>query len=451
MIDDGSRVCSGRSTTPTTAARILVDAARRRAPARQRSVRAARTRFGGRFDGAVVGPVLERLPRPRATPAGTDHSRHWRAHRTTRAVTGSGVVTPACVTGPRPADGVSTDGRYAGRLPVGGAPGPRRGAGLRAALRHRSRPSTRRFASASNFAVGVVVAHSPAGAGLGAYAVAYTVWLALGTGHRARSPIRCRSTTTRMHDGTQRPRCRPVWPRRPSVAWSRGRSSLVSMPLIAWGARRSGSRCSPSRRSCLSARAGLLALGRFHAGPPDRSLVNDTVFNCVQALGIGASSSAGCARRRSQSPPGASAPRSRALYGLSQFSVRFTSSRRSGDDPVSVAHEQVAVRAAAPPAGAERRRIRCSRGPRVGPAGLGGLKAAQNLIRGPTLVLIQAGGSIGLPEASRALEKRRLAGLRRVAVGDPRRRGQRRVGRRWSSSPPGTRSSTSSTATTRSS
>ena len=54
-------------------------------------------------------------------------------------------------------------------------------------------------------------------------------------------------------------------------------------------------------------------------------------------------------------------------------------------------------------------------GPGVGPVGLGGLKAAQNLMSGPTLVLIQAGGSIGLPEASRALERRGWPGLRRVA------------------------------------
>jgi O-antigen/teichoic acid export membrane protein len=47
--------------------------------------------------------------------------------------------------------------------------------------------------------------------------------------------------------------------------------------------------------------------------------------------------------------------------------------------------------------------------------GLGGLKAAQNLMSGPTLVLIQAGGSIGLPEASRSLERSGWPGLRRVA------------------------------------
>ncbi|MGP8149123.1 MAG: hypothetical protein ACLPXU_00250 [Acidimicrobiales bacterium] len=52
----------------------------------------------------------------------------------------------------------------------------------------------------------------------------------------------------------------------------------------------------------------------------------------------------------------------------------------------------------------------------LGPTGLGGLRAAQTLVQGPTMVLIQAGGSIGLPEASRAFEGRGWAGLRKVAL-----------------------------------
>ena len=52
----------------------------------------------------------------------------------------------------------------------------------------------------------------------------------------------------------------------------------------------------------------------------------------------------------------------------------------------------------------------------LGPTGLGGLRAAQTLVYGPTLVLIQAGGSIGLPEASRAFEERGWPGLRKVGL-----------------------------------
>ena len=55
----------------------------------------------------------------------------------------------------------------------------------------------------------------------------------------------------------------------------------------------------------------------------------------------------------------------------------------------------------------------------LGPAGLGGLKAAQTLVAGPAGVLIQAGGSIGLPEASKAHAEKRLGRSRQsVAGGD---------------------------------
>jgi len=50
----------------------------------------------------------------------------------------------------------------------------------------------------------------------------------------------------------------------------------------------------------------------------------------------------------------------------------------------------------------------------LGPVGLGGFNAASSLISGPSLVLIMAGGSIGLPEAARSLSKRGWPGLRRV-------------------------------------
>ncbi len=50
----------------------------------------------------------------------------------------------------------------------------------------------------------------------------------------------------------------------------------------------------------------------------------------------------------------------------------------------------------------------------LGPAGTGGFRAASTLVSGPTNVLVQAGGSIGLPEAARGLRDRGWPGLRRV-------------------------------------
>ncbi len=51
----------------------------------------------------------------------------------------------------------------------------------------------------------------------------------------------------------------------------------------------------------------------------------------------------------------------------------------------------------------------------LGPAGLGGLKSALTLVTGPSMVLIQAGGSVGLPEASRGLKEKGWPGLRTVS------------------------------------
>lgn len=53
-------------------------------------------------------------------------------------------------------------------------------------------------------------------------------------------------------------------------------------------------------------------------------------------------------------------------------------------------------------------------GAMLGPAGLGGLRAAQSLVSGPTFVFLQAGGMIGLPEASRGLHERGWKGMQTV-------------------------------------
>ena len=54
-------------------------------------------------------------------------------------------------------------------------------------------------------------------------------------------------------------------------------------------------------------------------------------------------------------------------------------------------------------------------GAMLGPAALGGLKAAQGLVIGPTNVVINAGGSFGLPEVTRQLAERGWVGMVRVS------------------------------------
>ena len=55
-------------------------------------------------------------------------------------------------------------------------------------------------------------------------------------------------------------------------------------------------------------------------------------------------------------------------------------------------------------------------GPGIGPVGLGGLKAAQNLMSGPTLVLIQAAGASDFRKPRRSLEYGGWPRRRRVAL-----------------------------------
>ena len=270
------------------------------------------------------------------------------------------------------------------------------------------------FSSASNFAVGVVVARLAGPAGLGAYAVAYTAWLALGTAHRAliTDPMSIDNDALRS-DANERLVAGVAAEAAIGLA-AAGAVAVASIPLIFSGLHAFG--------------IALLTLAPFlpfllvqdywrwvgfMQARPERSLVNDAVFNCVQAFGIGALILAGL---RSPSVAivawGVGAVVA-TVYGLRQFSVRF--SLRGGVEMIrsrwpmskwlfagglaSWGSAQAYPLLAAP----------------VGPVGLGGLKAAQNLMSGPTLVLIQAGGSIGLPEASRSLEHGGWPRLRRVA------------------------------------
>ena len=141
---------------------------------------------------------------------------------------------------------------------------------------------------------------------------------------------------------------------------------------------------------------------------PGKSLANDTVYNIVQAacfmmVAVGHSPFRGprhrfvgcrCRRRgvlRSLAVQGPPTLREGSLRAL----VRWHMSKwLAGNSMMGWSASQASVLLA---------------GFILGPAGLGALRAAQTLVQGPALVLIQAGGSIGLPEASRALARRGLA------------------------------------------
>jgi O-antigen/teichoic acid export membrane protein len=269
-------------------------------------------------------------------------------------------------------------------------------------------------ASASNFAVGVVVARLSGPAGLGAFALAYTCWALLTALHR----------------------------------------SLITDPMAILGDMRREDRDEFVRRGCaadvtLGAMAacifaavgtafltvgqlgfgeGLLAVAPwlvfldlqdywrwigFMQGNPKKSLMNDLVFNTVQALAFLAVFLTGQHSVFAVVSAWGVGAAVAALYGFWQFSER--PSLRGGVAflrlrwPISrwLASERTASWGAT-------QLYLIVTAALLGPAAFGGLKAAQALVAGPTSVVVNAGGSFGLPEASRQLAERGWAGMARV-------------------------------------
>lgn len=270
-------------------------------------------------------------------------------------------------------------------------------------------------ASASNFATGVIVARITGPVGLGAFALAYTIWILLTTIHRSLI------TDPMAIMGDMRGDEKEKFIRR-------GFAADVTLGLVA---------------TCIITAIGtaLLVVGQhtfgmgmlavapwiivldlqdywrwigFMQGKPRKSLVNDLLFNAVQALAFGAVFLMGLHSVFAVISAWGLGAAIAALYGLRQFSVRpsirggaaFLRSRW----PTS---RWLASERAASWGGTQLYLVMV--GVMLGPAALGGLKAAQGLVVGPTTVVINAGGSFGLPEATRQLAERGWTGMARVS------------------------------------
>jgi O-antigen/teichoic acid export membrane protein len=270
-------------------------------------------------------------------------------------------------------------------------------------------------ASASNFSVGIVVARISGPAGFGAFALAYTVWALLTACHRSLI------TDPMAIMGDMRHEDRDDFIRR-------GFAADVTLGVMA---------------ACIIAAIGLvfLAVGQhtfgigllsvapwlvvldlqdywrwigFMLGKPKKSLVNDLLFNAVQALAFGAVFVLGLHSVFAVVSAWGLGAAVAAVYGLRQFSVR-PSVRGGGAFLWSrwpTSRWLVSERGAA--WGANQLYLIVA-GAMLGPAALGGLKAAQGLVIGPTNLVINAGGSFGLPEATRQLAERGWTGMVRVS------------------------------------
>jgi len=288
---------------------------------------------------------------------------------------------------------------------------PRRGS---AASRATMTMADQCVASASNFAVGIIVARISGPSGLGAFALAYTVWILLTTLHRALI------TDPMAIMGDMRGDEKEEFVRR-------GYAADITLGLMAAGI-------------IAAVGSGLLVVGQdtfgvgllsvapwvimldlqdywrfigFMQGNPKKSLVNDLLFNAVQALAFGIVLIAGLHSVFAVIAAWGLGATAAALYGLRQFSVR--PSLRGGSAflwsrwPISqwLASERVASWGAS-------QLYLILAGVMLGPAALGGLKAAQGLVAGPTTLVINAGGSFGLPEATKHLAEGSWAGMMRV-------------------------------------
>jgi O-antigen/teichoic acid export membrane protein len=270
------------------------------------------------------------------------------------------------------------------------------------------------FSSVSNFAVGVAVARIAGASGLGGFSFAYAGWLMLAAMHRSLV------TDPMAIEGDARD---------PTVTRGIARGFAAEVLLGATGtvifAVLGATLMLAGQRTFGT---GLLAISPFLPAlvvqdywrwvgfmslRPGRSLANDTVFNCAQGIAfaaviaththsvslvIGAWGFGGLAG---------------AVYGLRQYRVRpslsgGSSTLRSrwllskwlaGQTLMTTSVYQVNLFIV---------------GVVLGPVGLGGLRAAQTLVMGPAGVLIQAGGSIGLPEATKAYAEKGWSGLTRV-------------------------------------
>ena len=268
--------------------------------------------------------------------------------------------------------------------------------------------------SVSNFAVGVAVARVAGAAGLGSYSLAYALWLAFQALHRGLI-----TDPMAIENQVMQPAAQDHVATGLASELTLGLAASTLFGLLAGTLLLSGQ--STFGFSVLALSPWLPALLiqdywrwiAFMQGKPGRALANDLVFDGVQGALF-----AGLILFGMRSPAvaisawGAGAAVA-ALFGLHQFSVKITVAGGIGKLrshwPISrwlsangltswgTSQSYAPLTAAI-----------------LGPVGVGALRAAQTLVGGVALVLLQSAGSLGLPESCRGLNERGMDGLRSV-------------------------------------
>ncbi|MDA8045732.1 MAG: hypothetical protein M0Z30_10930 [Actinomycetota bacterium] len=270
-------------------------------------------------------------------------------------------------------------------------------------------------ASGSNFAVAVIIARIAGPAGLGAYSLAYASWLFVSSIHRAviTDPMAIHGDA--RDPAGARSNLRHGFAAEASLGICAGAVvALLGLVLIALHQRTFG-----LSQVAVAGWIPFLLIQDywrwvgFMRGQPGKALANDLVFDAVQGVGFAFVLVAHIHSASLAIAAWGLGALAGTLYGAWQFRVvpalladmrwirpKWSTSRWLLATCISSwgLTQLYAVLTAAI----------------LGPVGLGGLKAAQGLVSGPAFVLVQAGGSLGLPEASRAYDERGPAGLHRV-------------------------------------
>ena len=271
------------------------------------------------------------------------------------------------------------------------------------------------FASISNFAVGVAVARAAGASGLGGFTFAYTGWMVLSAMHRAliidpmaiEGDIRDASTTYSIKRGF-------------AAEVLLGVCATICFVVVGGALMLANQHTFGYAMLVMAPWLPVLVVQDywrwvgFMTRRPGRALANDTVFNCVQGVAFAAVFVLHLHSQAALISSWGLGALAGVVYGLHQS--RVLPSLRGG---LSLLRARWSISkwiagSSLTGLGASMMYVFVA-GAILGPVGLGGLKAAQALVAGPSGVLIQAGGSIGLPEATRAYDEQGWRGLIRVA------------------------------------
>jgi O-antigen/teichoic acid export membrane protein len=270
------------------------------------------------------------------------------------------------------------------------------------------------ISSLSNFAVGVAVARIAGIAALGAYSLAYVIWLVMADLHRSlvTDPMAIEND---VHQPDATERVRVGLAAELSIGFAMGAVCAGGGLLLLTAGQHAYGVCLLALSPWIPV---LLAqdywrwIG-FMSAKPGRALANDVLFVLAQVLCFALLYLAGLRSSVLAIEAWGLGAAAGALFGLGQFSILPTArggmKRLRQRWPLS----KWLVSGSLTTWGASQGYVILT-GAILGPVGLGGLRAALSLVSGPSVVLLQAGGSVGLPEASRALKERGWPGLRRV-------------------------------------